>query len=127
MVSAFYPDSELLGHDLIHPHRYLSELRRTQTDHRHGLLRVPPAYHRLLRVAEKYMAFECIREIVYVFHEVWPTCLLAWQEKEVARMKKAYESAPSTLADEQEPPTPWDQTNLLPDPGASIFLYSYSY
>ena len=74
------------------------------------------------------MAFECMREIVFVFYEVWPTCHLAWQEKEVARMKKVYELAPPVaLTEDQEPPTPWSQTDLLPDPGASTYPRSYRY
>ncbi|VDB99428.1 unnamed protein product [Peniophora sp. CBMAI 1063] len=108
---------------------YLSKLKRLERDPRHGLLRVPGAYYGLLRMAQKYMAHECTVEIVDTFHEVWPTHLHTWLNKETARLRKVYESAPASLTNAHPDtetgtePEEWDQTELLPDP-ISTYIFA---
>ncbi|KZV66873.1 hypothetical protein PENSPDRAFT_688655 [Peniophora sp. CONT] len=102
---------------------YLIRLRRLQKDRKHGLLRVPPGYYGILRLAQKYMAYEFIPELMDVFHEVWPIDLPAWLEKEISRLKKVYESGPPPNPDGNELDIEWDQTDLLPDP---ISTYAFA-
>ena len=83
---------------------------------------MPSAVFGVLRLAQKYIApEEFILALHKTYRKIWPSVWAKWRKRELRLENRAYESRPQpTNADDGE--AEWDQTDMYPDPSASIHL-----
>ncbi|KZV61518.1 hypothetical protein PENSPDRAFT_693335 [Peniophora sp. CONT] len=100
---------------------YLFKTLEEQKDPEVGLLRIPPTYPGILRLAEKLVAPpEVIRAVTSAFEELYSTFMRKWMDREGVLMDNAYDDLDITPNSEGQE-SAWDITRHFSDP---VFAYN---